>query len=230
MFCEALRRGGLRLCGCVGDGVGGQRAAADQAHPHPSGTHQVPSFPLSSPHQLIPPVPSLFTRFRSYLAHFSPVFSRFLRVFTVSPRRFQRAASRNPGPRNSRQDPTGGGGGGGASIQALSAYGTNQLAPHHILTVSTDSNPASEPLSADTYTVPRFYLNRLRSSCSRGARRRPAPPSHPRPSARAYPQPLAAAALAAVVVAVVVGGRWRWLRGSRRGMRVGKIEPLRRLR
>jgi len=32
-----------------------------------------------------------------------PVFSRFLRVFTVSPRRFQRAASRNPGPRNSGQ-------------------------------------------------------------------------------------------------------------------------------
>eukprot|EP01045_Picozoa_sp_COSAG04_P000640 COSAG04_NODE_16_length_40397_cov_59.653677_19_plen_233_part_00 len=29
------------------------------------------------------------------------VFSRFLRVFTVSPRRFQRAASRSPGPRNS---------------------------------------------------------------------------------------------------------------------------------
>ncbi len=32
---------------------------------------------------------------------FSPFFPRFLRVFTVSPRRFQRAASRNPGPRNS---------------------------------------------------------------------------------------------------------------------------------
>jgi len=31
---------------------------------------------------------------------FCPVFSRFLRVFTASPRRFQRAASRNPGPRN----------------------------------------------------------------------------------------------------------------------------------
>ena len=29
------------------------------------------------------------------------VFSRFLRVFTVSTRRFQRAASRNPAPRNS---------------------------------------------------------------------------------------------------------------------------------
>ena len=52
--------------------------------------------------QLIPPVLSLFTRFRPYLAHFSPVFSRFLRVFTVSTRRFQQAQSQNPGPRNSR--------------------------------------------------------------------------------------------------------------------------------
>ena len=51
--------------------------------------------------QLIPPVLSLFTRFRPYLGHFFPVFSRFLRVFTVSPRRFQRAQNRNPGPRNS---------------------------------------------------------------------------------------------------------------------------------
>ena len=41
-----------------------------------------------------------FTPFRPYLAHFFSVFSRFLRVFTGSPRRFQRAASRNPGPRN----------------------------------------------------------------------------------------------------------------------------------
>ena len=49
---------------------------------------------------MIPPVLSLFTLLRSYLAHFPPVFSRFLRVFTVSPRRFQRAPSRNPGPRN----------------------------------------------------------------------------------------------------------------------------------
>ena len=48
--------------------------------------------------QVIPPLPSLFTLLRSYLAHFFPVFSRFLRVFTVSPRRFQRAASRKPGP------------------------------------------------------------------------------------------------------------------------------------
>ena len=32
---------------------------------------------------------------------FPPVFSRFLRVVTVSPRRFQRAQNRNPGPRNS---------------------------------------------------------------------------------------------------------------------------------
>ena len=31
----------------------------------------------------------------------SPVFSRFLCVFTVSPRRFQRAQNRNPGPSNS---------------------------------------------------------------------------------------------------------------------------------
>ena len=48
----------------------------------------------------LPGDPDSFARFRPYLAHFSPVFSRFLRVFTVSPRRFQRAPSRNPGPRN----------------------------------------------------------------------------------------------------------------------------------
>ena len=50
--------------------------------------------------QVIPPLPSLFTLLRPYLAHFPPVFPRFLRVFTVSTRRFQRAPSRNPGPRN----------------------------------------------------------------------------------------------------------------------------------
>ena len=38
--------------------------------------------------QVIPPLPSLFTLFRPYLAHFCPVFSRFLRIFTVSTRRF----------------------------------------------------------------------------------------------------------------------------------------------
>ena len=54
--------------------------------------------------QLIPPVASLFTRFRPYLAHSFPVFPRFLRVFTGSTRRFQRAPSRTPGPRNSRQE------------------------------------------------------------------------------------------------------------------------------
>ena len=54
--------------------------------------------------QVIPPVLSLFTLLRAYLAHFFPVFSRLLRVFTVSPRRFQRASSRNPGPRNSRHE------------------------------------------------------------------------------------------------------------------------------
>ena len=43
------------------------------------------------------PTPS---HFRPYLAQFSPVFSQFLRVVTISPRRFQRAPSRNPGPRN----------------------------------------------------------------------------------------------------------------------------------
>ena len=36
------------------------------------------------------------------LGRISPVFPRFLRVFTVSTRRFQRATSRNPGTRNSR--------------------------------------------------------------------------------------------------------------------------------
>ena len=54
-------------------------------------------------HQVIPPLPSLFTLLRPYLAHFSPVFSRFLCVFTAWPRRFHRAPSRNPGPRNSWQ-------------------------------------------------------------------------------------------------------------------------------
>eukprot|EP01045_Picozoa_sp_COSAG04_P001566 COSAG04_NODE_53_length_30631_cov_16.782261_19_plen_148_part_00 len=47
--------------------------------------------------------PDSFTLFRPYLAHSFPVFPRFLRVFTASSRRFQRAASRNPGPRNSRR-------------------------------------------------------------------------------------------------------------------------------
>ena len=64
----------------------------ERAHPSPG-----------SPPQVIPPVPSLFTLLRPYLAHFCPVFSRFLRVSTAWPRRFQRAPSRNPGPRNSWQ-------------------------------------------------------------------------------------------------------------------------------
>ena len=42
-------------------------------------------FPLCSPP---PGDPDPFTRFRPYLAHFFPVFSHFLRVFTVSTRRF----------------------------------------------------------------------------------------------------------------------------------------------
>ena len=54
--------------------------------------------------QVIRPVLSLFTLLRPYLAHFLPVFPRFLRVFTVSTRRFQQAPSRNPGPRNSRHE------------------------------------------------------------------------------------------------------------------------------
>ena len=45
--------------------------------------------------------PDPFTPFRPYLAHFFPENSRFLRVFTAWPRRFQRAQSRNPGPTNS---------------------------------------------------------------------------------------------------------------------------------
>ena len=45
--------------------------------------------------------PDSFTPFRPYLAHFFPVSPRFLRVFTVSTRRFQRAPSRSPGPRDS---------------------------------------------------------------------------------------------------------------------------------
>ena len=49
-------------------------------------------------HQVIPPAPSSFTLLRPYLTHFSPVFPRCLRVFTVSPRRFQRATSRQEWP------------------------------------------------------------------------------------------------------------------------------------
>ena len=45
--------------------------------------------------------PDSLRRFRQCLAHFPPVFSCFLRVFTVSARRFQRAPRRNPGLRDS---------------------------------------------------------------------------------------------------------------------------------
>jgi len=48
--------------------------------------------------------PDSFTPFRPYLARCPPVVSCFLRVFTVSTRRLQRAASQNPGPRNSRHE------------------------------------------------------------------------------------------------------------------------------
>ena len=54
--------------------------------------------------QVIPPVPSLFTLVRPYLAQFSPVSPRFLRVFTISSRRFQRAPSPNPRPRKRDQN------------------------------------------------------------------------------------------------------------------------------
>ena len=47
--------------------------------------------------------PSSFTPLSPHLAHSFPVFPRLLRIFTVSPRRFQRAASRNPGPRKQWQ-------------------------------------------------------------------------------------------------------------------------------
>ena len=56
---------------------------------------------------MIPPVPSLFTLLKPYLAYCFPVlllvfwfFFFVLRVFAVSPRRFQRAPSRNPGAIN----------------------------------------------------------------------------------------------------------------------------------
>ena len=52
-------------------------------------------------HTSNPGDPDSFTPFRPYIAHFPPVFPRFLRVFTVSTARFQPAASRNPGPRDS---------------------------------------------------------------------------------------------------------------------------------
>ena len=83
------------------------RAAPKQRRAKPA-ARRTAAPPAAAPPQVIPPVPSLFARFRSHLAHFFPVFSRFLRVFTVSTRRFQRAPSRNPWPRNSRHDPAGG--------------------------------------------------------------------------------------------------------------------------
>ena len=50
--------------------------------------------------EIVPGDPDPFTPFGPYLARFFPENSRFLRIFTASPRRFQRAPSRNPGPRN----------------------------------------------------------------------------------------------------------------------------------
>ena len=65
----------------------------------PPGLPDNPEKPLTAASigQVIP----TFTCFRPFLAHFSPFFPRFLRVFTASARRFQRAASRSPGPRDS---------------------------------------------------------------------------------------------------------------------------------
>ena len=60
-------------------------------------------------------IPTPFTLFRPYLAHFCPVFSRVLRVFPASPRRFQRAASRKPGPKNMARPASGIGGAGTAA-------------------------------------------------------------------------------------------------------------------
>ena len=56
--------------------------------------------PSTEKAQVILPILSLFTLFRPYLAHFCPVFPRFC----AWPRRFQRAPSRNPEPRNSRHE------------------------------------------------------------------------------------------------------------------------------
>eukprot|EP01045_Picozoa_sp_COSAG04_P018934 COSAG04_NODE_1793_length_5565_cov_52.214782_3_plen_192_part_00 len=83
------------------------RMRPDPATDYPGRTHRERSGLLSALYKGAP-LPSLFTRFRPYLAHFPPVFFRFWRVFTVSTARFQRAASRSPGPRNSGQAPTGG--------------------------------------------------------------------------------------------------------------------------
>ena len=55
------------------------------------------SLSIGVPAGQVIPTPS---HFRPYLAHFPPVFPHFLRVFTALTRRFQRAASRNPGPRD----------------------------------------------------------------------------------------------------------------------------------
>ena len=85
-----------------------QGAEAGRQHQPRQGEGGLLHLPLPAPLQLperhprlLPGDPDSFTRFRPYLAHFPPVFSRFLRVFTVSTRRFQRAQNRNPGPRNS---------------------------------------------------------------------------------------------------------------------------------
>ena len=75
--------------------LAGSETPATSTGPGSSSTSGKPCRPSASSftHQHLPQP----HRVRPYLAHFSPVLSRFLRVVTVSLRRFQRAASQNPG-------------------------------------------------------------------------------------------------------------------------------------
>ena len=81
-----------RWCGRCATSTPSSSGENTHAHIHTLTTHTAvddPSCPFLCSH---------------FLDHISPIsppfFFRFLRVFTVSPGRFQRAPSRNPGPRN----------------------------------------------------------------------------------------------------------------------------------
>ena len=94
-------------------------------------------------------------------AMFLPVSPRFLRVFTASPRRFRRAASRNPGPRNSRHE--------GQDFRAPPLRSTPQM----LTKGSTDWQGRRLSVSAAAATAARRSLRRRAASTS---------PSPPRPS------------------------------------------------
>ena len=102
------RRQDVRAAGLVDrpGGVPDDRQPASAVHAVPAGPqrgdrlHQAPARWILRADGGRAGDPDSFTRFRLYLAHFSPVFSRLLRVFTASPTRFQRDASWSPGPRD----------------------------------------------------------------------------------------------------------------------------------